>query len=315
MSRKRVLVTGAAGFVGAVLARRLLGDGHEVHAVVRPSGDRWRLAGIEADLRCHEIDLRDESAVAAVVNASRPELIYHLAAHGAYSSQTDVDAILHTNVLGTWSLLKALTPVDFELLVNTGSSSEYGFKDAAMREGDVLEPNSFYAVAKSSQTLLCQYVAKSRQRPIVTLRLFSAYGPYEEPSRMVPTLIRRCLEGQDLILTAPDTARDFVYIEDAVDAYLRIERLAALAGEVLNIGSGVQTTLREVVALIMQVTGAQVPCHWSAMPARIWDTQTWVADCSKSQQMLGWRATTPLADGLARTVAWMQEQRAVPRVA
>ena len=102
-----------------------------------------------------------------------------------------------------------------------------------MRETDLLEPNSYYAVAKGAQTLLCQHVAKAEQRPITTFRLFSVYGPFEEPSRLIPTLVRLCLEGRNLTLVDPETARDFVYIDDVVDAYLRIDKLAGLCGEVM----------------------------------------------------------------------------------
>jgi nucleoside-diphosphate-sugar epimerase len=305
---KRVLITGAAGFVGAGLTRSVLAAGHDVHVLLRAGRTPWRLAEVTDDVQRHEIDLRDEQAVRALVERVRPEWIYHLATHGAYPSQADAERIIQTNVLGTWNLLKAASSVDYDVFVNTGSSSEYGFKETVMRETDLPEPNSYYAVAKCAQTLLCQHVAKAERRPITTLRLFSVYGPFEEPSRLVPTVIRRCLEGQDLTLTAPDTARDFVFIEDVVDAYLRVDALARLSGEIINIGSSVQSTIRDVVELVLRHTGARVACHWGAMPARTWDQNNWVADCAKGARVLGWQARTSLSEGLARTVAWMRER-------
>ncbi len=306
MSAKRILITGAAGFVGAVLTRRVLQSGHEVHVLLKSTSPGWRLADVARDLRVHHGDLTDEAAVAKLVADARPEIVYHLATHGAYPFQTNADGIIQTNILGTWNLLKALARSDYEVFVNTGSSSEYGFKDYAMRETDLLEPNSYYSVAKCAQTLLCQHVAKTEQRPITTFRLFSVYGPYEEPSRLVPTLVRLCLEGKDLTLVDPSTARDFVYVDDVVDAYLRIDKLAALCGEVVNIGSGMQCSLGRMVDAVLAETEARVQCHWGTMPARIWDAKTWVADCTKSQRLLDWRATTALADGVAQTVAWMR---------
>jgi nucleoside-diphosphate-sugar epimerase len=249
------------------------------------------------------------------VRAARPELVYHIAAHGSYPSQTDAGAILKSNVLGTQNLLAATAGVDYEAFVNAGSSSEYGFKDSAMRESDRLEPNSYYAVAKAAQTLLCQYVARAQKRPINTLRLFSVYGPYEEPSRLIPTLVRRCLEGTDLTLASPGTARDFIYVDDVVDAFLAVDRLSQLCGEILNIGSGTQTTLGEVVDLVVRLTRADVRRQWNALPARVWDTDTWVADRSRSKQLLGWQPATALAKGLARTITWMQERGSVSKVA
>jgi nucleoside-diphosphate-sugar epimerase len=306
MTAKRILITGAAGFVGAVLTRRVLELGHEVHVVTKSTSPSWRLADVAPDLRVHQGDLTDEAGMQRLVEASRPEIVYHLATHGAYPFQTNADGIIQTNILGTWNLLKALARTDYEVFVNTGSSSEYGFKDYAMRETDLLEPNSYYSVAKCAQTLLCQHVAKTEQKPITTFRLFSVFGPYEEPSRLLPTLIRLCLEGKDLTLVDPATARDFVYVDDVVDAYLRFDKLAGLCGEVVNIGTGVQCSLAQVVDAVLAETKADVQCHWGAMPARIWDAKTWVGDCTKSQRLLGWRSTTSLADGIARTVDWMR---------
>jgi nucleoside-diphosphate-sugar epimerase len=290
--------------VGAVLCRRLLRDGGEVHVILKPTTSTWRLDEIRDDLRIHAGDLRDEVETAALVAAARPEVVYHLATHGAYPFQTDADVIIQANILGTWNLLKALSSIDYQVFVNTGSSSEYGFKQYAMRENDLLEPNSYYSVAKCAQTLLCQHVARQENHAITTFRLFSTYGPFEEPSRLVPTLVRRCLAGEDLHLVAADTARDFVYVDDVVDAYLRIDALTRLQGEILNIGTGVQRTVREVVDLVLRHTGSSVRCGWGEMPSRIWDTSTWVADCTKARRLLGWEPATSLSDGLALTVAW-----------
>lgn len=315
MSKKRILLTGPAGFVGAVLTRRLLADGHEVHTVLKARTAPWRLAGLEHDLQQHHVDLRDEARVRSVVASIRPEVIYHLATHGAYPLQSNADDIIQTNILGTWNMLKALERIDYEVFVNSGSSSEYGFKDYAMRETDLLEPNSYYAVAKCAQTLLCQHVARTGSRPITTFRLFSVYGPFEEPTRLIPTLIRRCLAGEDLTLVDPEIARDFVYVDDVVAAYLCSDKLSQLRGEIINIGTGVQSPIKQVVELILRHTGAKVACHWGTMPARIWDAKTWVADCTKSTRLLGWRPTTTLSEGLEQTIVWMRQQQDAARCA
>jgi nucleoside-diphosphate-sugar epimerase len=309
---KRVFLTGAAGFVGAVLARRLLQLGHEVHVPLKDQSHRWRLASIEKELRVHLVDLRDEAGLRAAVQAARPEVIFHLAAHGAYPFQNDPESIIQTNILGSWNLLKACSAIDYQVFVNTGSSSEYGFKQYAMRETDLPEPNSYYAAAKVSQTLICQHVAIAEKRPISTFRLFSAYGPFEESTRLVPTLIQKCLNGDELQLVPPQTARDFIYVDDVVDAYLRFDELSKLRGEIINIGTGVQSTVSQVVAAVLHHTGAEVKCHWGAMKPRIWDSATWVADATKSRRLLGWHAATSLSDGLGKTVAWMREQGPTP---
>lgn len=299
-----VLVTGGTGFVGANLVRRLIQEGGRPHLLVRPAANWWRLEDVREQLEPHTVDVLDFDQLCGVVREIRPELIYHLATYGAYASQTDADQVIRTDILGTWNLLRACGASPYRLFVNTGSSSEYGWKSQAMRETDLLEPNSYYAVAKSAQTLLCQHVARSEQRPINTFRLFSVYGPYEEPSRLFPTIIQRSLRGEALEMVSPQTARDFVYIDDVVDAYLQIDRLAAHVGETFNIGTGVQSTLRDVVDAVQQAVGAEVPVRWGTMPSRIWDTDTWVADGTKARRLLQWSPSTRLEEGVRRMVGW-----------
>ena len=309
LSGERFFVTGATGFVGACLARKLADLGCEVHLLERENAKRWRLRGVENAFTFHRGDLTDLECLRKIVSKVQPTVIYHLGVHGAYPFQTDADETIRTNVFGSWNLLKACSDIDYKVFVNTGSSSEYGNKPHAMRESDVLEPNSYYAVAKSAQTLVCRHTARIDKRPINTFRLFSVYGPYEEPSRLVPTVIRNCLEGRELKMVSPETARDFIYVEDVVDAYLRIDELSRHCGEVFNIGTGVQSTVRDVVEASVQATGASLKVSWDAMPHRPWDTETWVADCTKVRRMLKWTAGTGLRRGIAKTVEWARSEQ------
>jgi nucleoside-diphosphate-sugar epimerase len=301
----RALVTGAAGFVGANLVRRLLSDGHEVHALVRPGGDRWRLAEVAADVHVGEADLRDADAVAAAFDRARPEVVFHLGTRGAYSWQADAREILETNVLGTANVLDACVREETGALVNTGSSSEYGFKDHAPAESEPLEPTSVYGVAKAAGTLLCASLGRERALPVTTLRLYSVYGPWEEPGRFVPALAEAALRGTLPALASPNVARDFVWVGDVVDAYL----LAASArgeGAVYNVGSGRQTTLAEAVDAARRVLGVTEEPSWGSMADRSWDTDVWVADASKIERELGWRPAVAFDEGLARTAAWLR---------
>jgi len=307
-SPRKFLVTGAAGFVGAGLCRRLLSEGQEVHAVTREASRRWRLADIIGDLVLHEIDLRDGDKVRRVVADVRPDVIYHLATHGAYPQQTDGEQILESNVMGLWNLLHASMKTGYELLVNTGSSSEYGHKSFAMRETDLLEPDSFYAVAKSAQSLLCQHLSRESGLPIVSLRLFSVYGPWEEPSRLIPSLMRAALEDRSIEMVAPKTARDFVFVEDVLDVYLMVEKLSRLRGDVLNVGTGAQSSLLDVVATMERVAGKRIEARWDSMPSRPWDSEVWVADVSQLRNRTGYSARTSLEEGLAQTYAWVRAQ-------
>ncbi len=305
---KRVIVTGATGFVGANLARRLLHTGHEVHLLVRPGSERWRIEDIRADVRLHELHLENASTVAPVVKRIRPEWVFHLAAHGAYSSQTDWQQMVQTNLCGTANLVSACLPTGFEALVNTGTSSEYGLKAHAPLESEVLEPNSHYAVTKAAATLYCQHAAKSHRVHLPTLRLYSVYGPYEDPQRLLPTLILAGLQGQLPPLVNPKIARDFVYVDDVVEAYLLAATVQAHEfGPVYNIGTGVQTKLREVVKLARRVLNVPAKPAWGTMPNRKWDTDSWICDNRKAQAALGWRPRHDLEAGFRKMVAWFQQ--------
>jgi nucleoside-diphosphate-sugar epimerase len=301
------LVTGATGFIGANICRRLVENGEEVHAVVRPQSNRWRLAEITDKIDIHVADIRDAEQVKRVFAEARPSVIYHLATHGAYSYQTDGKQILLTNVLGLWNLLDAAGKRGYELFVNTGSSSEYGQKSYAMRETDVLDPNSFYAVAKSAQSLLCQHSARMDHLPMVTLRLFSVYGPWEEPRRFIPTLMMAAINRRPIDMVSPGTARDLIYIDDVVDVYLMRDQLKALPGEILNVGTGVQSSVAQVVDAMESVIGGKVDARWGKMEARAWDAETWVADVSKLRRLTGFTPQTSIREGLEKSLPWFRE--------
>ena len=302
----RSLVTGAAGFGGAALARRLVADGHEVHVLVRPGGDPWRLQGLEA--RVHEVDLAEEPAVSDLVTLIRPERIFHLAAHGAYPSQSDFRAMMRTNVLGTIHLVESCLRVGFDALVNTGSSSEYGFTDHAPSEDEEPRPSSNYAVTKLTATLYCRAAAARSGHSIPTLRLYSVYGPHEEPSRFVPQLAVRGLEGKLPPLVSPDVARDFVFVDDVVEAYLTAaSRRRPEPGAVYNVGTGRQTTIRDAVEVARRALSVDSVPEWGTMPNRAWDTPVWIADAKKIERELGWKPRTTFEEGFSRFVRWLSE--------
>ncbi len=304
---KRVLVTGAGGFVGANLTARCLSDGCEVYALVRPGTDQWRLAPLEKDVRVLEADLRDASHVERAVSTARPDWVFHTAAYGAYSWHTDARRIVETNVVGAINLLEACAAVGFEAFVNSGTSSEYGHKDQPAGETDVAEPLSRYAVSKLCATEWCRFFARSLRLPITTLRLYSVFGPYEDPGRLMPTLIVRGLSGQLPPLVHPAAAHDFVYIDDVCEAFvLAATEPSSVAGSVYNVGTGVQTTLADLVGVARSLLPIDAAPEWQSMPAREWDTTVWVANPDRVAAERGWRAGVSLADGFRRFIEWFR---------
>jgi UDP-glucose 4-epimerase len=275
---------------------------------VRPSHRPWRVEGIRSDVLLHETNLLDAAALEETVASIRPEWIFHCAAHGAYASQRDVGAMVQTNIVGTANLLNACAETGFEAFVNAGSSSEYGFKDHAPKETELPEPSSPYAVTKASATLFCRDAAKRRGLRVVTLRLYSVYGPWEEPTRLIPALVLEGLEGRLPPLVSPEAAHDFIFVDDIVEAFmLAASQPEQEAGVVYNVGSGVQTTLGEAVDVARKILGVNVKPSWGSMPGRSWDTGTWVADSSRIRGALGWKPQLTFEDGFRKTADWFRE--------
>jgi nucleoside-diphosphate-sugar epimerase len=306
---RRYLVTGASGFVGAYLARRLAEMDADIHVLVRASSDLGRLAGIESRISVHRVDLLDREGLANALRRLRPTHIWHAATYGGFSHQSESDKISATNFTGTVNLLDAAREVDFAVFINTGSSSEYGMKAQAMREDDELAPLSAYGASKAGATLYAQAMGKSLHLPVYTLRLFSPFGPYEASSRLVPTVIDACLSRRTLRLSRAESVRDFSYVEDAFRAYLALSAGHAPPGEIFNVGSGVQHTVGELAAAAINLSGSTIEIEWGAEAPRPNEPLTWVADIAKARRLLGWSPSYSLEEGLAATIAWAKGER------
>lgn len=305
---KKAVITGGTGFIGANLARRLLEDGHRVYLMVRRDCRPWRIESIRDQLCLREVDLADAEGLRRAIGEIRPDWVFHLAAYGAYSYQTDPHQMVQTNILGAVNLLEACIRTGFEAFVNTGSSSEYGFKDHAPSEAEALEPNSYYAVTKASATLACSFLARKHGVHLPTLRLYSVYGPYEEPTRLIPALVVNGLRGELPPLVNPGIARDYVFVDDVVEAYLAAAgHPGQEPGPVYNIGTGVQTTLQEAVETAKKVLNIGAEPRWGAMSDRHWDTSIWVADSRKIEDRLGWRHRFNFEQGFRLTVRWFHD--------
>lgn len=304
---KRVLLTGATGFVGANLCRRLLNDGHEVHCLVRSEYNNWRIVDIQKDIQLHIVNLTDPENLLSVVSRLRPDWVFHLATYGAYSWQIDLNKTVQMNILATINLVDACLKTGFEIFINTGSSSEYGFKDHAPSENEWIDPNSYYAVTKASATLFCRYTAAHHNVCIPTLRLYSIYGAYENPGRLIPNIILHGMNGTLPMLVDPNVARDYLYMKDVENAYILLaNQLRGNTGEVYNLGSGIQTPLSEVVSLACNIFRLSVKPEWGTMPNRKWDTTIWKAN-NDSIKTIGWRPEFTFEQGFYQTVNWFLE--------
>jgi UDP-glucose 4-epimerase len=304
---KKVLITGGSGFIGANLAQRLVAEGHAVHLLLRPSFADWRLRDLRPHLSIHVGDLAESDAVDAVLQRVRPDWVFHLAAHGAYSFQNDIEQIVRTNYLGTTVLVQACLKIGVEIVVHAGSSSEYRVKDSASIGAGATGLVGAYGATKAAATQFCRSIAGAHQISIPTLRLYSVYGPYEDPRRLFPALIVHGVEKRWPPLASPTTARDFVYVDDVCDAFLAVaQNPPADPGAIYNVGSGRQTTLRELVALAAEFFRITAQPSWNSLPSRPWDTDVWISDPTKIKAEAHWSAKTDLSAGLGRMAEWLQ---------
>jgi len=302
----RVLVTGAAGFVGANLCRAAIEAGASVHGVVRPGSSRQRLESLVGRMQVHEADLRHADAVTHTVGAIQPDVVFHTAVHNAYRHSDRLSEVVADNVSATALLIETIAGLNATRLVHLGGSTEYGPSPSAHHEDDPLKPSTRHGSTKAAATLIVAEQARSGVVDAVVLRLFSVYGPLEPSHRLIPQAIRAARTGSVLPLTVPGLRHDYVYVDDVTDACLRAAITPGVRGEVINIGSGTHTTNEEVVAVVEQVLGRRIATDVGAYAAHAGDAPTWVADIRRAATLLGWHPQYALADGVAKTVASLE---------
>lgn len=291
--------------MGAYLARRLLNVGCKVHLLVRHGYKPWRIESILGEIAIHEVEFLKLNELSGLIIEIRPDVVFHLAAYGAYANQNDIFEAMRTNYLATINIVQSAIQAKCPVLVNTGSSSEYGFKIQAPTEEEFVEPNSNYAATKAAATIYCQFSARTNDIYIPTLRLYSVYGPYEEPTRLIPKLVALGKQNELPKLSNPTTARDFIYIDDVADAYLAIASWrGADRGAIFNVGTGIQTCLKDLTSLSRKVMKISAEPVWGEYGSRLWDSANWVCNYSKISKETGWTPKTSLEQGLELTSTW-----------
>lgn len=309
LKKKIILITGVTGFVGSNLLRRLLKSSADLHIITRESSNLWRIGDIINDVKRYTPDLSDFDDVKKVLHEVNPDIIYHLATYGGNPLEDKFRQIIESNFFGTVNLVNACKETGFDLFVNTGSSSEYGIKTVPMKENDVPEPRNNYGISKIASTLYCQSVAFNEKLPIVTLRLFSPYGDFEDNSRLIPSVILSCLRRKNPEISSPEFVRDFIYIEDVIDLYEQLPDADTISGNIFNVGSGKQHTVGEVVDTIINITGndvkpiVELPQRWPDEP------NIWQADMSKTLKTVNWAPKYDLNAGLTKSVDWFEKHQ------
>ncbi|MFO0809720.1 MAG: NAD-dependent epimerase/dehydratase family protein [Gemmataceae bacterium] len=314
LAHVRVLVTGGTGFIGSHLVRRLVREEACVHVLARPGRPPGRIADLGGRVTLWAADLADRPAVRACVAGSRPQVVFHLAGDSAgrhFDGWERLDQSVDANLGNVLNLLQAIHDAGGSppVVVRVGGLEEYGQGPVPYDEDQRESPVSPYSASQVAATHFCQMLGRSLGLPIVTLRLALTYGPSQAPSFLIPALIHHCLEGRGFAMTAGDQRRDYVFVGDAVEALLRAAVTPEAGGQIINVGSGVESRVLDVAQAVVRLAGA-IDLHVGAVAARRTEIQHLVCNPAKAERLLDWTATTSLEDGLARTVAWYREHSA-----
>jgi nucleoside-diphosphate-sugar epimerase len=309
--RETVFITGATGMIGANLVRRLVALGCRPFVLARSQRHRERLAEIENELVWLQGDVTDANSIAVATTAAKPTIVFHLA--GSFFNPPTLSAAEHmaVNSAGTLNVCEALKKFEGSRLVIAGSCSVYAGGER-LREDAPMNPGSMFGVSKAAGAMIARSFGRLHGINTVELRLFGPFGPWENARRIIPGTILSALAGRDLTIGHGGQQRDFVYMDDVVDAFLLAATAPNLPPDlVVNIGGGLGRSIRDVAARILELMGNPIKIIVGAKPVRADEIWTMSADITAAERHLGWRPKFDFDEGLRRTIAWFREHRAL----
>lgn len=301
-----VLVTGAAGFVGSQVVRRLLASNVEVAALVRPGSDRTRLEGLDQNVQLLESDLSETDALARLLARCRLDRCIHAAWYaepGKYlDSPQNLDSLRSSLVL-----VEGLAKAGCEHVVGLGTCFEYEMQSTPLTEDSPTRPFTLYAAAKHAFHLVAEQRAAQLAMGLAWARLFYLYGPYEDPRRLVPAAIKALSTGQEFKTTSGEQVRDYLHIEDVASALVALSAHAATGA--FNVCSGEPVTIARLMQTLGELLGRPELIRPGAFPNRDWDPMYVCGDNRRLQTEAHWAPRYGLRDGLGQMIAWWNEGR------
>jgi nucleoside-diphosphate-sugar epimerase len=311
---KRIFLTGATGFVGSRLSKRLIKEGCEVHISVRKSSSLWRIEDVVDYCISHTIDLTDFEGVKSLIGKIKPDIIFHLAAYGVDYQQQNIYQAVNINITASINLFKVLLENKGSRFIHTGTSLEYGHKNKPISEYDLPNPTGVYGITKSASVQLLSFMSKQAQHGnLVILRPFGIFGELEGSHKFFPLVIDKLSRGLPVQMTGGEQVRDYIYIDDLIDAYL----MAAVVplknvAEIINIGSGKGISLKEIALNIAKQIGVDENLlQFEVLPYRSDEIMYSVANIEKAKNLLGWKPKTSLEKGIENMIRWYKRRKAV----
>lgn len=312
---KRILVTGAGGFIGSHLTEQLLALGAKVKAFVRyNSRNNWGLLEMlplhmRGNLQVVMGDLKEPDIVRSAVKDV--DIIFHLAALISIPySYLNPRNVVETNVLGTLNVLNAAKECPIEILVHTSSSEVYGTaRYVPIDEKHPLQAQSPYAASKIGADKLVESYHLSYGLPTVTVRPFNTYGPRQSTRAIIPTIITQALTRNEIFLGATHPTRDFIYVTDTVAGFIKAAESPRSIGEVINLGSGEDISIGSLADKIDSLIGKEIDIIFDATRIRpeSSEVERLLANTAKARELIDWEPKIPLDDGLKKTIEWISE--------
>ena len=309
----RALVTGADGFIGSHLVERLLFEQVEVTALCLYNSNGsigWleEIPGVRDRVDIQLGDVRDSEFVDRVVREH--STVFHLAALIAIPySYLAPRSFVETNVIGTLNVLEAIRRNPGIRMINTSTSEVYGTpKSTPINENHAIQPQSPYAASKASADDLCRAYAASFDVDVLTLRPFNTYGPRQSLRAVVPTILMQMLSGaSEIRLGSLHPRRDFTFVEDTVDGFIRMAKADVNRGTTIQLGTGTSVSIGEVVELCRDITGssAVVTVDDERIRPAASEVQVLLSDPTRAGEVLGWSPRTDLRSGLDHLTSWL----------
>lgn len=312
------MVTGACGFIGSHLVERLVEKGARVKAFVYYNSFGhwgWLDSLPKEKLKHIEVfsgDVRDFACVKKAMTGM--DAVFHLAALiGIPYSYIAPESYVETNVKGTLHILNAARETGVTKVVHTSTSEVYGTaRHVPMDESHPLQGQSPYSATKIAADMLAESFYRSFALPVAVCRPFNTYGPRQSARAVIPTILSQSLaRRKKIFLGNIDTSRDFNYISDTVEGFIKVAESEKALGQVINIGSGREISIRKLVEKIAKITGNNIKVENDRQRIRPAESEVYrlCADNTKAQKLLGWKPKIPLEEGLRRTAEWLKENQ------
>jgi NAD dependent epimerase/dehydratase len=315
---KKVLVTGAGGFIGSHLAETLVSRGAEVKTLIRyNSRNDWGMlenlpSGVRARIEVTTGDIIDGGIVANAVKDC--DIVFHLAALiGIPYSYTAPESYVNTNIRGTLNVMQACREEGVEKIVHTSTSEVYGTaKYVPIDEVHPLQGQSPYSASKIGADMLALSYYLSFNTPVAVIRPFNTFGPRQSARAVIPTIISQALSAPGVHIGSLEPVRDLTYVSDTVNGFIKVAESDKAIGEVINIGNGKGITIGELAKKILTLIGCpEIPLHTDEGRIRPEKSEVMQLICNnaKAKKMIGWSPNISLDQGLKETIAWIEKNK------